>query len=248
LRIVVAPSDVAECYRYTVRSFQWAERYQTPVIVLTDFFLGNRIENLPMPEASEAEVADWNEYPDDANRYQRFEVTDSGISPRSLPGMEGFEFSATGLEHVASGVPDYSAEVHTLMSDKRMRKIRGALSDLPPPQEYSGGGKLRVGVIGWGSTFGSVLEAVRIGWEKGYEVGALKITSLFPYHEDEIREFMGRCDEVLIPELNLQGQLANLIGHLHSRDVVRVDRATGVPLPPSAILKEIESLLEVDTA
>jgi 2-oxoglutarate ferredoxin oxidoreductase subunit alpha len=248
LRIVVAPSDVAECYRYTVRSFQWAERYQTPVIVLTDFFLGNRIENLPMPEASEAEVADWNEYPDDANRYQRFEVTDSGISPRSLPGMEGFEFSATGLEHVASGVPDYSAEVHTLMSDKRMRKIRGALSDLPPPQEYSGGGKLRVGVIGWGSTFGSVLEAVRIGLEKGYEVGALKITSLFPYHEDEIREFMGRCDEVLIPELNLQGQLANLIGHLHSRDVVRVDRATGVPLPPSAILKEIESLLEVDTA
>jgi 2-oxoglutarate ferredoxin oxidoreductase subunit alpha len=103
-------------------------------------------------------------------------------------------------------------------------------------------------VIGWGSTFGSVLEAVRIGWDKGYEVGALKITSLFPYHEDAIREFMARCDEVLIPELNLQGQLANLIGHLHSKDVVRMDRATGVPLPPSAILNEIESLLEVDKA
>jgi 2-oxoglutarate ferredoxin oxidoreductase subunit alpha len=134
------------------------------------------------------------------------------------------------------------------MSEKRARKIRGALSDLPPPQEYSAGGKLRVGVIGWGSTFGSVLEAVRIGWEKGYDVGALKITALFPYHENEIREFMSRCDEVLIPELNLQGQLANLIGHLHSRDVVRMDRATGVPIPPSAILREIEGLLEVDTA
>ena len=87
-----------------------------------------------------------------------------------------------------------------------------------------------------------------MGWEKGYQVGALKITSLFPYHEDEIREFMRRCDEVLIPELNLQGQLATLVGHLHSKDVVRMDRATGVPLPPSAILKEIEGLLEVDTA
>lgn len=249
-RIVVAPSDVAECYRYTVRSFQWAERYQTPVIVLTDFYLGNRIENLPMPEASEAEVADWNEYPEHAKgeRYQRFRVTDSGISPRSVPGMAGLEFSATGLEHVASGTPDYSADIHTLMSDKRMRKIRGALSDLPPPQEYSNGRKLRVGVIGWGSTFGSVLEAVRIGWEKGYEVGALKVTSLFPYHEDEIREFMRRCDEVLIPELNSQGQLANLVGHLHAGDVVRMDRATGVPLPPSAILREIERLLEMDTA
>ena len=250
IRIVVAPSNVAECYHYTVRSFQWAERYQTPVIVLSDFYLGNRIENLPMPEASSAEVADWNEYPGDANRdgYARFEVTDSGISPRAVPGMEGFEFSATGLEHLASGTPDYSADIHTLMSEKRMRKIRGALCDLPPPEEYSTGRKLKVGVIGWGSTFGSVLEAVRIGWEKGYEVGALKITSLFPYHEDEIREFMSRCDEVLIPELNLQGQLANLIGHLHSRDVVRMDRATGVPIPPSAILREIERLLEVNSA
>jgi 2-oxoglutarate ferredoxin oxidoreductase subunit alpha len=249
-RIVVAPSNVAECYHHTVRSFQWAERYQTPVIVLSDFYLGNRIENLPMPEASEAEVADWNEYPDDANGdgYERFEVSDSGISPRSVPGMEGFEFCATGLEHLASGTPDYSADIHTLMGDKRMRKIRGALSDLPRPEEYSTGRKLKVGVIGWGSTFGSVLEAVRIGWEKGYEVGALKITSLFPYHEDEIREFMRRCDEVLIPELNLQGQLANLIGHLHSRDVVRMDRATGVPLAPSVILREVERLLEVDTA
>jgi 2-oxoglutarate ferredoxin oxidoreductase subunit alpha len=162
--------------------------------------------------------------------------------------MEGLEFSTTGLEHVASGTPDYSADIHALMSEKRLRKIRGALSDLPPPREYSSGGKLKVGVIGWGSTVGSILEAVTIGWEKGYEIGALKITSLFPYHEDEIRQFMRRCDEVLIPELNLQGQLANLVGHLHSKDVVRMSRATGVPLPPSAILKEIEHLLEAGTA
>jgi 2-oxoglutarate ferredoxin oxidoreductase subunit alpha len=249
-RIVVAPSDVAECYHHTVKSFQLAEKYQTPVIVLSDFFLGNRIENLPMPRASEAEVADWNQYPDDAegDRYQRFEVTESGISPRSIPGMEGFHFSTTGLEHAASGTPDYSADIHTLMGEKRLRKIRGALSDLPPPREYSAGEKLTVGVVGWGSTFGSILEAVKIGREKGYGVGALKIASLFPYHEEQIREFMSRCDEVLIPELNLQGQLANLVGHLHSKDVVRMDRATGVPLPPSAISKEIERLLEVGTA
>jgi 2-oxoglutarate ferredoxin oxidoreductase subunit alpha len=249
-RIVVAPSNVAECYHHTVKSFQWAEKYQTPVILLSDFYLGNRIENLPMPQASEADVVDWNRYPERSERdgYQRFEVTESGISPRSLPGMEGLEFSTTGLEHVASGTPDYSADIHALMSEKRLRKIRGALSDLPPPREYSAGGKLKVGVIGWGSTVGSILEAVTIGWEKGYEIGALKITSLFPYHEDEIRQFMRRCDEVLIPELNLQGQLANLVGHLHSKDVVRMSRATGVPLPPSAILKEIEHLLEAGTA
>jgi 2-oxoglutarate ferredoxin oxidoreductase subunit alpha len=247
MRIVVAPSDVAECYHYMVKSFKWAEKYQTPVILLSDFYLGNRVENLVMPQASEVDVADWNRFPDASRRgsYQRFDVTESGISPRSVPGMEGFEFSATGLEHVASGTPDYSADIHTLMSEKRLRKIRGALVDLPPPEEYSAGGKLKLGVIGWGSTFGSILEAVKGSRERGHAVGALKVTSLFPYHEDEIRAFMRRCDEVLIPELNLQGQLANLIGHLHSKDVIRMDRATGVPLPPSAILEEIEKLLEI---
>ena len=249
-RIVVAPTDVTDCYEYTLRSFQWAEKYQTPVVLLSDFYLGNRVENLPMPQASEVDVADWNRYPEasERGRYQRFEVTESGISPRSVPGMEGFEFSATGLEHVESGTPDYSPEVHALMGEKRLRKIRGALADLPLPQEYSAGGKLKLGVIGWGSTFGSVLEAVKAIRERGHEVGALKITSLFPYHEDEIRAFMRRCDEILIPELNLLGQLANLIGHLHAKDVIRMSRATGVPMPPSAILKEIEKLLEVDAA
>jgi hypothetical protein len=61
-------------------------------------------------------------------------------------------------------------------------------------EQESGQITSRVGVIGWGSSFGSVLEAVKIGWEKGYEVGALKISSLFPYHEYEIRGFMERCD------------------------------------------------------
>ena len=73
-------------------------------------------------------------------------------------------FTGAGIS-TASGIPDYSADIHSLMSDKRMRKILGALSDLPAPQEYSSGRRLRVGVIGWGSTFGSVLEAVKIGWE-----------------------------------------------------------------------------------
>ena len=74
-------------------------------------------------------------------------------------------------------------------------------------------------------------------------MGALKITSLFPYHADIIRGFMDRCEEVLIPELNFEGQLANLLGHLHRKDVLRLNRTTGVPFPVSAILEKIEEIL-----
>jgi 2-oxoglutarate ferredoxin oxidoreductase subunit alpha len=129
------------------------------------------------------------------------------------------------------------------MTDKRHRKIHGALKDLPIPLEFSNGESLEVGVIAWGSTFGSALEAVRNAQKKGSKVGALKITSLYPYHAGLISQFMERCSEILIPELNYEGQLANLIGHLHRKGVMRLNQATGVPLAASAIIKKIEALL-----
>jgi 2-oxoglutarate ferredoxin oxidoreductase subunit alpha len=244
-RIVIAPTNVVECYEYTVRSFQLAEKYQSPVIVLTDFFLDNRVENVWMPHAGEEQITDGNVYPDPAvkGRYNRFEVTESGISPRSIPGMEGFIFTTTGLEHTEKGVPNYTPDNHMRMSEKRHRKIGSALRDLPPPSEFSQEGKLDVGVISWGSTFGSALEAVRKAQQKGLKAGALKMTSIFPYHEDRVRDFMSRCGEVLIPELNFEGQLANLIGHLHRKEVVRLNRVTGEPFPVPAILEKIESLV-----
>jgi 2-oxoglutarate ferredoxin oxidoreductase subunit alpha len=240
-RIVIAPTNVSECYSYTVKSFQLAEKYQTPVVVLTDFFLDNRVENVPPPRATEQERADGNVYPDVGvkGKFARYEATDSGISPRSLPGMEGYLFTATGLEHTEKGSPDYSPDNHMKMSQKRHRKIYGALRDLPQPVETSDGGEMDVGIIAWGSTYGAALEAALNLRSKGVKAGALKITSLFPYHAAVIRDFMSRSREILIPELNYEGQLANMISHLHHKDVVRLNKATGVPLTAKAIMEKV---------
>ncbi len=244
-RIVIAPTNVLECYWYTVHSFQLAEKYQTPTVVLSDFFLDNRVENVAVPKASEEDTADGNIYPEGSEKgiYKRFADTESGISPRSVPGMEGYLFTTTGLEHTEKGVPDYTSDNHMKMSAKRHRKIYGALKDLPRPEEFRQHAQLDVGVIAWGSTFGSALEAVKKAQQKGLKAGALKVTSIFPYHADLIRGFMDRCGQVLIPELNYEGQLANLIGHLHRKDVLRLNQATGIPMSPNAILSKIQSLI-----
>ena len=246
-RIVLAPTNVEECYHFVIRSFQLAEKYQTPVILLTDFFLDNRVENRPLIRATEGQSASWNVFPDEAfkDRYQRYADTPSGISPRALPGMQGFNFIATGLEHTEKGSPDYSPENHSKMSEKRHRKIRYALKDLEKPAEFFASDHLDIGVIGWGSTFGSVLEAVEKSRKNGFKVGALKITSIFPYHSEIIGAFMAKSKRVLVPELNYEGQLANLIAHLDSKPVERLNFVTGTPIPPSAIQNKIEELLEV---
>jgi len=244
-RIVIAPTDVTECYRYTVKSFQLAEKYQTPVIVLSDFYLDNRVENVVMPRATEEETADGNLYPDpaEAGRYRRFRLTETGISPRAIPGTEGFLFAATGLEHNERGIPNYDPDNHQKMSSKRLAKIQSALADLEEPVETGGGGEYDLGAVGWGSTWGSVQEAVDRAREEGLKVGALKVTSLYPLHADLVRSFMDRCAEVLIPELNLEGQLATLIGHLFCGDLHRLNRVTGVPIAPAVILDKIREIL-----
>jgi 2-oxoglutarate ferredoxin oxidoreductase subunit alpha len=244
-RIVIAPTNVKECYEFTLMSFQLAERYQTPVIVLTDFFLNNRVEKVNLTAASAAQRADWNLYPDESSRgrYERYKVTESGISPRAIPGTEGYLFDATGLEHTEKGRPDYSSEIHSKMTEKRHRKIQGALKDLPEPLEFSSGETMDVGVIAWGSTFGSALEAVLTAQREGMKVGALKVMSLFPYHAEVIRSFMKKCKEILIPELNYEGQLANLIGHLYGKDVVRLNRTTGMPMSSSLIFDQVRTMV-----
>ena len=244
-RIVIAPTNVKECYEFTLMSFQLAERYQTPVIVLTDFFLNNRVEKVKIPRASEDKRADWNVYPDPASsgRYERYRVTESGISPRAVPGTEGFLFDATGLEHTEKGRPDYSSENHLKMTEKRHRKIQGALEDLPAPVEARSEDAMDVGVIAWGSTYGAALEAVLTGQREGVRVGALKVMSLFPYHAEAIRAFMEKCKEILIPELNYEGQLANLIGHLHRKEVVRLNRTTGMPMSSTLIFDKIRTMI-----
>jgi len=139
--------------------------------------------------------------------------------------------------------PDYSPENHMKMTEKRHRKIQSALADLPAPEVFSGRDSMDVGVIAWGSTFGSALEAVLKAQKEGLKVGAMKMTAIFPYHVDVIRAFMDKCGEILIPELNYEGQLANLIGHLHRKDVVRLNRVTGMPMPASVIYEKIKTLI-----
>ncbi len=260
-RIVVAPTDVADCYRLTIQAFNMAERYQMPVLFLTDQSLTARVESVDRSVFQPMELQDRVAYTNGhsanghtdahvpekvavgagAHEYQRYADTDSGISPISMPGMDGGAYVATGLEHDVHGHPDYEPDDHTLMMQKRYRKLATAAEELPKPQRY-GDDNATIGLIGWGSTEGAIQEAVDRARAKGYKVASMHLRILSPLADDTIQAFIKSVQKVIVPECNYSGQLANLLGAKYALQPIRVNKFGGIPFTAGDIEKVIEEV------
>jgi len=252
-RIVVAPADVADCYTLIVEAFNLAERFQMPVLFLTDQSLTARVESVdrsifkPMEvvgrvlsaqngAASNGHAAAAGE---EEHAFARYAYTASGISPTSAPGHGAMSYVATGLEHDIHGHPDYEPQDHTAMMQKRFHKLVTAAAELPQPQRY-GDEDATIGVIGWGSTEGTIQEAVDRARAKGYKVASLHPRILSPLPDRAMLDFIGSVKTVIVPECNFSGQLANLLGAKYGLQAIRVNKFGGIPFIAGEILQAIE--------
>jgi 2-oxoglutarate ferredoxin oxidoreductase subunit alpha len=264
-RMIVAPANVADCYSLMVLAFNMAERYQMPVIFLTDQSLTARVESVerssfqPLQVESRMEIsANGNANGNGASsnghsnghagaahevvaNYSRYAYTASGISPMTTPGHGGVAYVATGLEHDEHGHPDYEPEDHTAMMEKRFRKLDTAAQELPQPQRY-GDPDATVGIIGWGSTEGAIQEAVDRARENGHKVASLHPRILSPLPDRTIKEFIRSVKTVIVPECNYSGQLANLLGAKYGLQAIRVNKFGGIPFTAGEILRAIEEV------
>lgn len=249
-RIVIAPTNVEGCYRCAGKAFEMAEQYQTPVIVLLDLYLSNRYEAVEMPERIPFNL-DCNKAVGRLARgatYQRFTLTEDHVSPRAIPGDEGCQHVITGLEHDEAGRPSDSPAGHARMSHKRHAKLLAALShpDFTHYRRFGDSGRVQVGLMGWGSSVGEILEAMFSAQRLGIRCSAMKVVMLSPFPVDAVGEFMDDCDHVLVPELNHEGQFAALLGASLGRPVLRLNRATGTPLRVDEILAQVKELAGIE--
>lgn len=261
-RMIVAPSDVADCYRMIILAFNMAERYQMPVIFLTDQSLTARVESVersvfkPMELQGRIEAGTQGGTSLNGNNgnnghaqtvgvgvhnYPRYAYTASGISPITAPGHGALTYVATGLEHDEHGHPDYEPEDHTAMMEKRFRKLDTAAEELPKPQRY-GDEDATIGIIGWGSTEGTIQEAVDRARANGYKVASLHPKILSPLPDRTIRDFIRSVKTVIVPECNYSGQLANLLGARYGLQAIRVNKFGGIPFTAGEILRAIEEV------
>ena len=242
-RVVLAPYDVADCFHVAVRAFNIAEEYQTPVIVLSDQYLGQRKESVEpfsidrWPVISRRTLTGGGDAASAAERvangdgggtagggaaegnggepYRRYARTDDDVSPMAIPGEPGGMHTISGLEHVESGDPTSDAVVHAEMTEKRLNKLLRLARETDLVEHFAhDGGDL--GVVCWGSTSAQVREAARVLNREGMKISVCVPQLLYPCPKARLQEFVdGVGGRTLWVELNHMGQFFNFArGHV----------------------------------
>jgi 2-oxoglutarate ferredoxin oxidoreductase subunit alpha len=240
-KAVLAPSTAEEAFHLVRKAFDLAETYQTTVFVLGDQFLNDSswtvepVDGSPEPVGrrgmlGEAELKKLPDY-----GYRRYEITDSGVSPRILPGTPRQVVYADSDEHTEEGHITESAEVRTRMVAKRLRKLGGLRREMSPPKIYPDDGAALYSVS-WGSTLGAVTEAVETLRGEGHDVGLIHFSEILPLPENAIPgKILGRAKLVAV-ENNATAQLAALLRMEAGIEIEdRILKYDGRPFTPEEI-------------
>jgi len=241
-RIVIAPTSVEDCFYQIMRAFNLADKYQAPVILLSDQSLSHRLEAIPIPDPTRVSITPPRRpNPEELEHYQRYIRTEDGISPMSIPGMVGGAYVATGIERDEAGMPNYDPENHQLNMQRRLKKLeRVAIEDAE--FERYGVDDAQIGIISWGSTTGAVREAVQMALSRGIKVTSLHPKLLFPIPKRQIGEWLSRLRDVIVVEVNQTGQYQHILQAEFGRTLHPFHKATGLPFTPEEILAETEEV------
>ena len=246
-RVVLAAMDVADAVEMAVYAFYFAEKYQTPVILLTDQFLGQRLEVVPRVdfESLKAKVITRIRPNDEELKaYQRFKLTESGISPVAVPGLKGGMYTAAGIEHNEKGNPTSNAQIEENMTAKRTRKMQKLLETEEDLIWEYGDPEARFGILAWGSTKGVVVEAVDRLRGEGRSAKAIIPRLLAPLPLKSLQAKLDGLESALIVEMS-EGQF-----HTYLRGALTLPAETSVykkvgasPFNLQEILNALEGVL-----
>ncbi|MFI3131634.1 2-oxoacid:acceptor oxidoreductase subunit alpha [Mammaliicoccus sciuri] len=241
-KIVLAPTSASDAFYLTVEAFNLAEEYQCPVILLSDLQLSLGKQTVESLDYSKVEIRRGAlvegdlEKQEDKAYFKRYALTDSGVSPRILPGTIGGIHHVTGVEHDEEGKPSESAENRQKQMDKRMRKTAQLLINDPVEsnEKYEEADILYVGFI---STAGAIEEAISRLDQQNVKVNHIQIRQLHPFPSDVVQEAFNKAKKVVVAEHNYQGQLSNIIkmNINHQNNIINQTKYDGTPFLPHEI-------------
>ena len=247
-RFIVAPKNALDAFRTVPELFNLVDKYQCPGIVLTDLLISEGRSSFDPDEIDMHPDIDRGALITEAGRtngYKRYEDTASGISPRAIAGLEGYVHVVATDEHDEDStlISDEFTDPlkRRMMVEKRARKMSAVLDDVPAP-ELEGPSDADVTLIGWGSTFGVITEAVELLKDRGISANHLPIKWIIPFHADAVTEIVNAARRTIVVENNYSGQFYR---YMRSETGLSVDghirKYDGEPFAPHHI---VEGVLE----
>jgi 2-oxoglutarate ferredoxin oxidoreductase subunit alpha len=245
--VVLAASSSANCFEIGIEAVRLATKYMTPVMVLSDGYMGNASEPwlipnfdsytpFPVAFADQNQVGEKGYLP-----YVREEKTLA--RPWARPGTPGLEHRIGGIERAdGTGNISYDAENHQLMTNIRAAKIDGIANDIPLQDVEQGNESGRLAVVGWGSTHGPISRAVGNMRDLGHDVSHIQLRHIWPLPRN-LGDLLGGFDQVLVPEMN-NGQLVTVLRAEYLVPAEPLNKVNGQPFKIAEIEAAIQDRLD----
>ena len=240
---VIASSTPGDCFHTAIEAVRLAVKYMTPVIFLTDGYLTNAAEPWLIPDVDKiAEFpVTFHTDPEGFHPFQRDEKT---LARRwALPGTPGLEHRIGGIEKdYDTGNISYDSENHHRMTKVRAAKINNIANDIPAQTVSEGNDTGKLAVVGWGSTFGAIEQAVRRSRRDGLDVSHIHLRHIWPLPAN-LGDLLGGFEKILVPEMN-NGQLITVLRAQYLIAAEGLDQINGLPFKVSDLEREIRARLE----
>jgi 2-oxoglutarate ferredoxin oxidoreductase subunit alpha len=241
---VLAASGSADCFNMTMEAARLALKYMTPVMLLTDGYIGQSSEPWRIPELDKLADIEPN-FATDPSTFKPYLRNPETLSRLwAVPGMQGMEHRIGGLEKEdGSGVVSHDPSNHQKMVELRQKKVDGIANDIPE-LEVMGEPEGDILVLSWGSTYGAAKSAVLKLKAAGYNLSFANLRYLNPFPKN-LGDVLHRFERVVIPELNL-GQLKNLIQAKYLKPVIGINKVQGKPFKSVELEEKLIMLLTMD--
>ena len=238
-RTILAPGTIEDCFYLAQKAFDLADQYQVPVFILTDQYLLESHRNIP--SLDQARIPLQKRFIETRQGYQRYELTESGLSPRGIPGFGEGLVVLDSDEHDEEGHITEDLDLRTKMVNKRFKKLDLLKKDVIPP-ELVGSENYRTLIIGWGSTYHTIRETLeRLGRE---DIALLHFKQVYPLHSNTV-DYLQKAKKRVIVENNGTGQFGQLIrmqtGFNMDRKILKYN---GLPFSVEELQERLKSILD----
>src|SRR5213594_2529744 len=238
---VIAAATATDCFDVAIEAVRIATKYMTPVILLSDAFLAHAAEPWRIPDVDELPRFPIRFRTDPAGFHPFLRDPETLARAWARPGTPGLEHRIGGLEKdYDTGHISYDPENHARMTRTRAAKIAGIANDIPLQTMALGEDHGHLAVVGWGSTYGAIHQAVRRARNDGVDASHIHLRYLSPFPRN-LRELLARFDRILVPELN-NGQLAHLLRAAYLVPAEGLSKVEGKPFKVSEIAEAIERM------